>query len=310
MIEGRRTAFLGILVVALPALALAAKLPSHPQIFGVLNNAAHAPVFGALAIVWFFLLRRFPALSLWQRQLAAFVLAIAIGGLVELLQSMFGRGAELIDLLNDTLGAAAGLALVSFVTSRRPMLLVIALALLVPVAGSIADAAIAYVSRANNFPVLFGDSTRSDRYFIHTRGVEAVPSSLPPRWARPDDPQSLRIRNMGERWPGVTHSEPHPDWRNHSRLMVDLTNPEPQPLTLTLRVHDRAHDNRTGDRFNRTFTIAAGQRSVLSVPLAEIASAPDGRPLDLSRVAGIILFGDGDPQQVGREFYLTRIWLE
>jgi len=310
MTEGRRTAFLGILVVALPALALVASLPAHPQILGVLNNAAHAPVFGALAVVWFLLLLGFRRWSPWQRYLVAFALTVAIGALVEVIQPRFGRGAELRDLLNDALGAAAGLALVAYVRSRRFRYLLVAIALLVPVAWPVAQAAIACVSRAGSFPVLFGDATRSDRYFIRTSGVEAVRSALPPAWARPGDPQSLRIRILGEPWPGVTHTEPQPDWRGYSRLLLDVTNPGPQPLTLTLRVHDRAHDNRAGDRFNRTFTLAAAERSELAIPLSEIASAREGRSLDLSRVAGIILFGDGGPQQVGREYYLTQIRLE
>lgn len=310
MSESRRTALLGILVVVLPALALTVKLPSHPQLLGVLNNAAHAPVFGALAVTVFCLLGRFPKLSRWRRYVTAFVLAIAAGGAIEIIQPLFGRGAELGDWLNDALGAAAGLALLAYVKSKRPMFLVVALGLLAPVAWLVVGAGSAYISRAGSFPVLFGDSTHSDRYFTRTRGVETAPASLPLAWAQTGDPESLRIRIVGQRWPGVTLSEPQPDWRPYSRLLIDLTNPEANPLTLTLRVHDRAHDNRAGDRFNRTFTVAAEQRSVLVVPLSEIASAPEGRVMDLSRVAGIILFGDGNPQQMGREFYLTRIWLE
>lgn len=310
MTEGRRTAFLGILVVALPALALVVRLPAHPQILGVLNNAAHAPVFGALAVVWFLLMHGFRRWSPWQRYLVAFALTIAIGSLVEVIQPRFGRGAELKDLLNDALGAAAGLALVAYVTSRRFLWLLVAVALLIPVAWPVAQAATAYVSRAGNFPVLFGDATRSDRYFIRTSGIEAVRSALPPAFSRPGDPQSLRIRILGERWPGVTHSEPQPDWRGYSRLLLDLTNPGPQPLTLTFRVHDRAHDNHASDRFNRTFTLAAAQRSLLAIPLSEIESAPEGRSLDLARIAGIILFGEGSARQLGHEFYITRIWLE
>lgn len=310
MPESRRTALLGILIVTLPALALVVRLPSHPQIFSVLNNAAHAPVFGALAIAFFCLLRRFPALTRWRCYVAAFLLAIAVGGAIEIVQPLLGRGAEIGDWLNDALGAAAGLALVAYLASKRRVFLVAALGLLAPVAWPVVNAASAYVSRACSFPVLFGGSTLSDHYFTHTRGVETAPARLPSAWARAGDPESLRVRIAGQSWPGVTLSEPQPDWRRYSRLVLDLTNPEPHPMTLTLRVHDRAHDNRTSDRFNRTFTMAAKQRSLLVVPLSEIASAPEGRAMDLSRVAGIILFGDGNARQMGREFYLTRIWLE
>jgi hypothetical protein len=92
--------------------------------------------------------------------------------------------------------------------------------------------------------------------------------------------------------------------------MLDLTNPDSRPLTLTVRVHDRAHDNRASDRFNRTFTIPGATRQTVSFALADIERAPLGRTLDLSRVAGLILFGDEDPTSVGRQYYLTRAWLE
>ncbi|MGE0290667.1 MAG: VanZ family protein, partial [Bradyrhizobium sp.] len=141
-------ALLGILIVALPVLALVFKLPSHPQIFGVLNNAAHAPVFGAQAIAIFCLLRRFPALVRWRRYVAAFLLAIAAGGAIEMIQPLFGRGAEWGDWLNDALGAAAGLALIAYMASKRPVLLAVALGLLAPVAWPVVEAASAYVSRA------------------------------------------------------------------------------------------------------------------------------------------------------------------
>jgi VanZ family protein len=310
MPESRRTALLGILIVALPALALVFKLPSHPQIFGVLNNAAHAPVFGALAIAIFCLLRRFSVLAQWHRFLAAFVFAIAMGGAIEVIQPLFGRGAELGDWLNDALGAGAGLALVAHQASKRRAFLAVALGLLVPIAWPVVDAARAYASRADNFPVLFGDATHSDRYFTSTRGVETAHSTLPEQWARAGDPESLRVRVVGRKWPGVTLSEPQPDWRQYSRLMIDLTNPETRPLALTLRVHDFAHNNLAADRFNINLELPGSRRQTVIVPLEEIEMAPADRRMDLSRIAGLIIFGAGDPASIGRHYYITRLWLE
>jgi VanZ family protein len=310
MTAGRRAAFLGTLVVALPALALVAQMPPHPQILAVLNNAAHAPVFGALAVVWLLLLRDVSPLRERHRFAVAFVATVAIGGLIELIQPAIGRGAEWVDLLNDTLGAIAGLALTAALSSRRRWAALVVVVAATPVLWPVAESSIAYATRAWEFPTVLGGDTRADRYFVHTRGAKSEPSVLPPQWSLDGDPRSLRIQIVGGNWPGITHSEPQPDWRAYSKLMLDMTNPESRPLRLTLRVHDRSHDNRASDRFNRTFTLTAAQRSVLAVPLSEIASAPEGRSLDLSRVAGVILFGDGSPQQVGHVFYITRIWLE
>ena len=163
MPESRGTALLGILVVALPALALTVKLPSHPQLLGVLNNAAHAPVFGLLAVVLFKLFERIKALDSWRRYIAAFMIAVAIGGLVELIQPTFGRGAETGDLINDALGAIGALALYAFIQERKRLALLIAFAALAPVLWPVADAGVAYALRARTFPTLLGGMTWPDR---------------------------------------------------------------------------------------------------------------------------------------------------
>lgn len=285
-------------------------MPASPLILGVLNNAAHAPVFAALAIVIHRLLERSPGpVSPW-RLAAAFALTVAVGALVELIQPLIGRGAEVEDLLNDAFGAIAGLALVVFISTRRRLALLAAVAALVPPFWPVADASIAYALRAQSFPTLLGGNPWPDRYFIHDRGVETSRTALPPQWQIDGDPGSLLVRVTGTRWPGVTHREPSRDWRGYSRLMIDITNPGDRPLALTLRVHDRAHDNRASDRFNRNLLLGPSQRQVIAMPLDEIEQAPAARRMDLSRIAGIILFGDGEPATVGRRYYVTRIWLE
>ncbi len=310
MSESRRTVFLGTLVVALPALALVAQMPPHPQILAVLNNAAHAPVFGALAVVWLLLLREVSALGEWHRFAFALVATAATGGLIELIQPAIGRGAEWVDLLNDTLGAIAGLALAAALSCRRRWAALIAVVAAAPVLWPVAEASIAYAVRAWEFPTVLGGDTRADRYFVRASNVKSEPAMLPPQWSRSGDAPSLRIQIVGGNWPGITHSEPQPDWHGYQRLLLDITNPDPRPLVLTLRVHDRAHDNRAGDRFNRTFTLPGARRQTFAFPLEEVMQAPGSREMDLSRIAGLIIFSDGSPEVIDRRFYLTRIWLE
>jgi VanZ family protein len=310
MTDGRRAALLATLVVGLSALALVVKFPAQPLIFVELNNAAHAPVFGALAIVWLQILSRYSAFGRWQRYIAAFALSVAIGGLIELIQPAFDRGSESLDLVTDALGAVAGLALIAAVELRKKVLLLIAVAALAPVVWPIIQYAIAYEIRAREFPTLLGNDSLAERYFIHTREIELSRVPLPPRWRQQDDSLSLRIRVRGSLYPGIAHREPEPDWRPYSRLMLDVTNPDALPLTLTMRVHDRAHKHHVADRFQRTFTVTAFERQVISFPLAEIAAGPIDRDLDLSCIAGVIVGNGAQSDQVGREYYLTRLWLE
>ncbi len=315
----RRAALLWILAFALPALVLAAKIPSRPRILAVLNDAAHAPVFAAFAVVILLLLhRRIPLVP--ARYAASLLLAVAIGGAIELVQPFIGRGAQWSDLLTDGLGAIAGLAVAGWFNAhascrppglcQRVALALIAVAAAAPVVWPVAEASIAYRVRSSRFPTLFENRSSIDQYFIRLRGVTADDELLPDRWRRPGDSPSLHIRVHGKQFPGVTLAEPAADWTGHLKLMLDLTNPAPQPLALTLRVHDRMHDNEAGDRFNRSLVLPGESREVIAIPLADIAAAPQGRTLDLSQVDGLILFGDGDASTAGRAFYVTRIWLE
>lgn len=311
MPAGRSAILLALLAIALPAVALLVSLPSKPVIYGVLNNAAHAPVFGLLSVVLLLLMRRFAPWPDWARFGSAFALAVAAGGAVELIQPMLGRGAEWRDLWTDTLGVSAGLAAAAFVSLPRRWLSALVFSIAAGVAfWPVADASLAYWQRMRQFPTVLDFSSPSDWYFVRIRGADFETGLLPERWQLAQDPPSLRLRMTGGRWPGITHVEPQPDWRAHARLLLDLTNPADDPLTLTLRVHDRTHGNRANDRFNRTFTLPPATRTVLVVPLREIAAAPDRRELDLAEIAGLILFGGSGIGNAGREYYLTRIWLE
>lgn len=311
MTAGRPAALLAVLSLALPAIALVLSLPSQPLIWRVLNNAAHAPVFGALAVVLLLLTRRWSARPAWAQYGGAFSLTVLAGAAIEWIQPSLGRAGEWQDLWTDALGACAGLAAAAFFSLPRRWLSAFLFTVATAAAfWPVAEAALGYWQRMRQFPTVMDFSSRPDWYFIRTRGLTFEVGELPGAWSRPQDPPSLHLRVIGGDWPGITHVEPQPDWRGHTQLMLDLTNPGDEPLTLTLRVHDERHDNRWRDRFNRTFTLAPSARRLLAIPLTDIARAPVGRALDLARVAGLILYGVSGRADAGREYYLTRIWLE
>src|SRR5688500_8035213 len=99
------TTLLLLLALALPFLATVAGLPSHPRILAVLNDAAHAPVFGALAVVFFQIVARHSRRSRRFAYATAFLAAVLVGGFVEIVQPAFGRGSDLRDVWTDALGA-------------------------------------------------------------------------------------------------------------------------------------------------------------------------------------------------------------
>lgn len=305
-----------LLVLTLPALALVASLPRQPLILGVLNDTAHGPVFAALAIVLWRLLQPYSH-QRWLRLGAAFLLAVAAGAIVELIQPAVGRGASWTDLRTDALGAIAALALVARWHTpgvqhwRRALL---ALAFLVATAWVLAPLAtitLAYLERAKQFPVLL-DASRTGNRLLRAQGAQMSRVPLPSDYRRPGDGLSLQLRLQSEhhRWPGLTHLEPAADWSGYDALLLDLTNPGEQPLPITVRVHDRLHDQKLTDRYNGTFLLPPVTRTVLRVPLAVIARAPTSRTLDLGAIAGLIIFSDGTVSRQGQILYVTRAWLE
>ena len=311
-----------LVAIALIALVLGVSLPSWPKIFGVMNNFAHAPVFGMFTLVVLRLIRtrRSSATARAGDYGIAFVVAIGVGGLVEIAQGFLDRDSSLEDANTDALGDGCALGIAAAFdhqlwrdkirlagrVAAAAVGLCCGLWALLPVG----QAVIAYAERAAAFPVIARFSSPRDLYFIGSGTARLSLQPLPARWARPGDDLSLRIDFAAPVWPGVSHDEPEPDWRGFSALVLDVTNPDQIPLQLTVRVHDAEHDQRYEDRFNRAFEVMPANRVVLRIPMPDILTGPVGRPLDLAHVAGIVVFESSGAASVGRHFYLTRIWLE
>jgi hypothetical protein len=178
------------------------------------------------------------------------------------------------------------------------------------VAWPLVEAAVGYARRAEMFPVLAGFERASDMYFVQPSGATAERTRLPEPWAEGQAVPALALRLDRDRNPGLRFEEPAPDWRGYQRFKLEVVNPEGRALHFIVRIHDVWHDQRHEDRLNLAFTVQAGSRRVVEVPLAAIEAAPRGRRMDMSRIAGIVLFERSRPAPVGATFYLTRIWLE
>ena len=100
--------------------------------------------------------------------------------------------------------------------------------------------------------------------------------------------------NTGE-LPGVSLHEPVPDWSRFQTLVIDVANPDPVDLSLTVRVHDQRHNKQFADRFNRSFALRAGERREIRIPLDDIRRGPRQRLMDMRHISDITLFR-GDNQ--------------
>ncbi len=313
-------------VLALLAPLFVLQLPSEKAWQRVCLDASHGPIFAVVAVVLgMWLASRAGRRDLapwpdWARAGQAFALAVLIGIVIEILQSLQDRPPSLFDVLTNAAGAAAGLAAWSLFarprTGRRGerdrsdewAVTAIVLAGLAFIAWRPVHAAVAYAGRAASFPVIAQFQGPRDLYFLSTGGTAAAVVDLPAPWAQRGDERALWLAWDAQDAPAVQILEPNGDWRGYSVVAVDLTNSSAAELQLTLRIFDANHDGSPEDRLNLPLVIAPRTRSVVRVAMAAVESAPAGRPMDLSRVANVMLFGRKD--DAPGELYLSRLWLE
>ena len=77
-----------------------------------------------------------------------------------------------------------------------------------------------------------------------------------------------------------------------AQTSVDGKAPEPEPIDLTCRVNDTAHNHRGyhyEDRFNRTYHLNPGWQTI-TIPLEEIRNAPRQRPMQMEAIDNFAIF--------------------
>lgn len=100
-----------LLALAIAVLTLTPTVPGPEGLPG-LDKLAHALAFGLFVLP---MSMAYPA-----RWIGIWVLALAFGGLIEIVQPFFGRSDEWADLLADGFGAACGIGIVLlYVRARR-----------------------------------------------------------------------------------------------------------------------------------------------------------------------------------------------
>jgi hypothetical protein len=293
------------------SLLLFIEVPGDGLWHRALLDSAHGPIFAAVAVL--LLMMRTPeSRARRSAYVIAFVAALMLGVLIEIVQSFGGRPGSVFDVMTDAAGAAAGLALWSLL-QRQPgnhagPAIAIAIAGITFVAWPPLQAARAYAHRAVVFPTIVDFRGPEGLRFVTTEGSPASIAALPAPWAQEADERALRIRYDERHVAAMRVLEPKSDWRGYSIVAVDLTNPAERELQLTFRVFDAAHDWNHSDRLNLPLVIPPQTRTTIRVALAAVESAPQGRSMDLARIADVMLFGRKGQRPA--ELYLSRIWLE
>jgi len=307
-----------IAIAALLSLLLLVSLPGQGLWYDVSINASHGPIFAVVALL---LLMMHPpaARAAGTACVDAFFVSVGLGVLIEILQTLAQRPGQSFDVMTDAAGAAAGLGLWALFARRgragqRPRVgdtwwpLAIALLGITLVAWPPLQAARAYAHRAAQYPTIAQFREPLDLTFVTTDGVDVGIVDLPAPWSQQAGERALRLGFDGGHAPAVQVVEPSPDWRGYSVVAADLTNTSATEVHLTFRILDEQHDWSHEDRMNLPLVLAPRTRTTVRVALAEVRGAPASRPMDLARIANVMLFGTASA--VPGELYVSRLWLE
>jgi hypothetical protein len=279
-----------LLVIALAVLG-SVTLRDDTRLTQELENAAHAPVFGIASLVLLSTLKG----DRKKRHLLAWAGAVVLGAAVEGLQAVEGRDAETLDVLRDGAGAASFLLAHwtlqggSAARGLRWTLRTLAAGVLVLVFTPPALTGAAIAARYVRFPLIEDFESRWTRRLCSAGAVRFDVVEAPGGFRKPGGNRVARIAFEPAEYSGWGIQGPFPDWSGHRELAFEVYSELPEPVRMTLRIHDRRHNQEYRDRYNMEFVIQPGITQI-RVPLAQVKAAPAGRQMDLAAIDGIGMF--------------------
>lgn len=264
--------------------------------------------------VWSLLLwRGWPRLATlgWLSQMMVVILlATGVGGAVEIAQGAVGRYPGWADVEHDILGSLLAIFFLFPSRLRLPLgwrrlaqvaILGWLLLALVPLARALVDE----WNMFRAFPVLADFEAPFERERWSGNARLSIDHTI-----AASGRASLCIDLNTAQYSGANLNYFPGDWRGWRWIAFCVYNPGPRPIRLVCKINDQRHDvsgYRYADRFNQTCEVYPGWNRI-RIPLEAVASAPQGRRMDLSRITDFNLFAVKLPEP--RRVYLDRIVLE
>ncbi len=300
-----------LVLLALVAAALLSTLvvshvpsPSDDRLWGEIFNAGHAPLFGVVSVIFLLI-----SINLLHRQLNNRIkhyllvagICLLLGIATEIIQGFIGRDADVVDALRDMAGFCAFLGIVATFdpwlsmsrlqhsANLKMYIRSIGLLLLFVAGTPVLISASAYYQRDREFPTLSSFELPKENYFRETNSLDMEIVDPPAAWTTMAGHKVARLTFEPAGYPGVTFNEPYPDWTGYSQLSFEIFSPQTRPVDLFLRINDSHHNFELKDRFNCRLEVNTGANSY-SLPLDSVRLAPEGRQMDMKKIARIILF--------------------
>ncbi|WP_179957486.1 VanZ family protein [Exilibacterium tricleocarpae] len=291
-----RLLLMGAGLGVLGTVLLTVQLPGDDRFTRALQNAGHAGLFALLTIVVLPAMRPANTAAPLRPLVVMFVLAcLALGVGVELVQSFIGRQASWKDIALNMAGVGIGLCLLTSFRpgSSLPLRATAAFVCLLLLAASFTDPALWWyrqLQRDRQFPVIAAfESPWVNRFASSSYGSQLAIVPAPAAWSQNlSQVARLTLRRRGP-WPGLALVEVYPDWRDYRFLSFEIFSANPDPLDLSLRIHDKSHDYRHADRFNRQLRVNPGVNRY-TIPLEAVRQAPAGRDMDMRNVHTLVWF--------------------
>ena len=280
--------------------------PEDTLLWDAFFDAGHAALFGLLSIVILVASMLLLPRSWPQRRhyLLAFAVAVGLGIFTEALQVYGPRSADIGDILLNVLGTVAFLLFAATLDRRmtrrfervgsraRPFFRVIAVLILCAAYLHFILLGVAYIQRAEAFPVICDFQSSWEGYFVDTNRVTVSIRELPEEWAKnPKERLAYATFTPRRRYPWLGVLEPYPDWSGYDRLVFTLYSTADAPVEFGLRVDDYGENQRRTDRYDGRILVQPGINRI-EIPLSEIREGPSSRTLDMKRIRRMIFYAN------------------
>ncbi|OED38097.1 hypothetical protein AB833_20600 [Chromatiales bacterium (ex Bugula neritina AB1)] len=298
------------------SLMLAVNLPDNSLLWSAVQNSGHFVIFTLLSCFTFRILRptRFHTAPLHQLLICAALLALA--SLIELIQGVIpGRDASWDDMLLDTMGIATGYLIFTFFhrfnqisNSTRAALAVTCLAIGIKTLQPVLAISAYHILKSGPPSIV----SFADPFVLSTiKGIGNASATVVN--IKPDNHErSIRMLRMdfaNQIYSGVVLHDTSAAWNDEGTLGIQLFNRGGLRRVVELRIHDKYHNNKYNDRFDRTLVVEPGINE-FSIPLEQIKYSRSGDTarghLDMNNITEIQFFSsDKNPFSL----YLSGLFL-
>jgi VanZ family protein len=269
-----------------------------------LFNYGHVLIFGLVALLIYWFIRSYK-ISL-NKQLAAWLITIALGFMVEVIQlGMKGRYFEFGDLLNDGIGALAFLVFFSEYEKRHTARIMRLISVVVILVAGI-PFYVALINECNyrqQFPVIssFESILESSSWVMDNAEIKRSKEHAAKGF----------YSGMVTFLPGIYSTLCNEDliekWAGYRILAMDIYLPGEKGLKIVVRINDRKHNQNYNDRYNHRIGLEPGWNHI-RINLDDIEKSPANRLMDMSAIAKICIFASG--LNGPRTVYLDNLRLE